>query len=233
MGNLPAGLSLNVSTGVILGTPTALGASTFTIQLTSPPTTNASCTQIKIFSIVVTCPTVSFVALAPANGVVGTFYSLITGSTNGASFTYSVLPALPAGLALNTTTGIISGIPTTITASTTYVMTAIQSGVCNSSTSQNYTFAITENPTTTLDNSLSNLVKISPNPSNGDFVVDFSDLNVAKSLVRVYDTQGKQVLSSENNANLKTISLGNMPNGIYLLEIETAKGRILKRLAKN
>lgn len=37
---------------------------------------------------------------------------------------YSVSPALPAGLVLNTTTGVISGTPTTTTATATYTVTA-------------------------------------------------------------------------------------------------------------
>ena len=51
--------------------------------------------------------------------------------------------------------------------------------------------------------------------------------------MRVYDAQGKSVFSSENNTNLMIIPLGNFASGIYLLEIQTEKGRILKRLAKN
>ncbi len=89
-------------------------------------------------------------------------------------------------------------------------------------------------PTTSIDNSLSNLVKVSPNPSNGDFSVDFSGLSVAKSLVRVYDAQGKTIFSSNvnNSNNLMNISLKNVPNGIYLLQISTEKGNILKRIVK-
>ena len=37
---------------------------------------------------------------------------------------YSVSPALPAGLSLNTSTGVISGTPTAVTATATYTVTA-------------------------------------------------------------------------------------------------------------
>ncbi len=98
--------------------------------------------------------------------------------------------------------------------------------------SSNVTITITENPTTSIDNSLSNLVKISPNPSNDDFSVDFSALSVVKSLVCVYDAQGKTIFSSNVNNNVIDISLKNVPNGIYLLQISTEKGNILKRIVK-
>ncbi len=231
---LPPGLSLNPTTGIISGTPTAIIPSALYTITAIQGVGAGSCGNLRTYLIAVSCPNIIFMTTTATNGIVGTPYTLNAGATGTASLTYSVNPTLPAGLSLNPITGIVSGTPTTAKLSTTYVVTATQSGICgNSSPTQSYAFAITENLATSIDNSLSNLVKISPNPSNGDFVVDFSGLNVAKSLVRVYDTQGKQVLSSENNANLTTISLGNMPNGIYLLEIETAKGRILKRLAKN
>jgi len=45
-------------------------------------------------------------------------------STGGAVTSYSVSPALPAGLSLSTTTGIISGTPATATATASYTVTA-------------------------------------------------------------------------------------------------------------
>lgn len=70
----------------------------------------------------------------------------------------------------------------------------------------------------------------------GIFNVDFGVLDVSKSRVRVYDVQGKQIFAGENitgnSSNLVLISLEKFANGIYLLEIETEKGRILKRLVK-
>jgi hypothetical protein len=49
-------------------------------------------------------------------------------SSGGAVVSYSVSPALPAGLTLNTSTGIISGTPTTLTAPSNYTITATNSG---------------------------------------------------------------------------------------------------------
>jgi hypothetical protein len=50
------------------------------------------------------------------------------------------LPALPVGLSLNTTNGTISGTPTTVTASNTYTITAIQGATC--SVTRGYTFLV-------------------------------------------------------------------------------------------
>ena len=45
-------------------------------------------------------------------------------STGGAVTSYSVSPDLPAGLSLSTSTGIISGTPTAVTAAASYAVTA-------------------------------------------------------------------------------------------------------------
>jgi large repetitive protein len=136
-GTLPTGLSLNTSSGVISGTPTALGTFNFTVQVT-----NGSCSQTQAYSITVNCPNITFTNTTASNATVGSAYSLnasVTGNTQ--TVTYSVSPALPAGLSLNTSTGAISGTPTATAAVATYTVTASQSsGVCT--VTQNYTFSV-------------------------------------------------------------------------------------------
>ena len=87
---------------------------------------------------------------------------------------------------------------------------------------------------TSLEEWLSNQIKVYPNPSKADFNVDFGTLNLGKSLVRVYDAQGKTVFSSETEINNNTmkITLENMAGGLYLLEINSKKGRIIKNLVR-
>src|SRR5208337_1028055 len=48
-------------------------------------------------------------------------------SSGGAVTAYSVSPALPAGLSLSTSTGIITGTPTAVTATASYTVTASNS----------------------------------------------------------------------------------------------------------
>ena len=49
-------------------------------------------------------------------------------NTGGTVVSYNVIPALPAGLTMNTNTGIISGTPTVVTSATTYSVMAYNSG---------------------------------------------------------------------------------------------------------
>jgi large repetitive protein len=113
-GRLPAGLKLN-STGTVIGTPSSSGTSIFTINATdfgTPPLTVAS----PIFTITINPPPpLSITSTSMSNGITGTAYSSAIASSGGVPpLTWSV-PAgtLPPGLELNTSSGLISGTPTT------------------------------------------------------------------------------------------------------------------------
>ena len=64
-------------------------------------------------------------------------------STGGAIAAYGVAPALPAGLALNPGTGIISGNPSTLAPTATYTVTATNAG---GSTTANLTLTVNDAP---------------------------------------------------------------------------------------
>src|SRR5205807_8813883 len=49
-------------------------------------------------------------------------------SSGGAVISYGVSPALPAGLSLNTSTGVITGTPTVLAATAGYTVTATNTG---------------------------------------------------------------------------------------------------------
>jgi hypothetical protein len=120
---LPAGLSLNTSTGVITGTPTAVTAqASYTVTATNA-------VGHATASLVVTVPDAAPANLAyasnPATYPVGSAITANDPTTTGGTPTsYGVSPALPAGLSLNTSTGVITGAPTAVTAQATYTVTA-------------------------------------------------------------------------------------------------------------
>lgn len=109
-GSLPTGLSLNTSTGAITGTPSATGSYSFTISATN---SYGSASQAFTGSVAESTPVISTSAINTLQ--VSTAFTQTIGLTSGGpTITWSVSAgSLPAGLTLNTSTGVISGTPTT------------------------------------------------------------------------------------------------------------------------
>jgi subtilisin family serine protease len=112
-GSLPAGLSLS-SGGVLSGTPTTAGTSTFTVRVTDA----GARTTTGSLSLVVGTP-VSISTTSLPGGTTGTSYSAAFAATGGTTpYTWSVSAGtLPAGLTLSSG-GSLTGTPTTAGTST-------------------------------------------------------------------------------------------------------------------
>lgn len=135
-GSLPAGMTLDATSGVISGTPASNGVSTFTISVTDSAQPAAS--DSASFTLTVAPLTISTASLA--NGALGTSYTQAIAMANGtAPFTFKVTSgALPAGLALSTT-GQITGTPTATGAST---FTVTVTDADSQTASQAYTLTV-------------------------------------------------------------------------------------------
>jgi subtilisin family serine protease len=109
-GTLPAGLTLDASTGAITGTPTSGGTATFTAQVTDSGTPSRSDTQDLSIAIVVAPLAISTTSLP--SGIVGVPYSQTLAATGGVpSYAWTrVSGKLPNGLILSSS-GTISGTP--------------------------------------------------------------------------------------------------------------------------
>jgi hypothetical protein len=80
---------------------------------------------------------------SPSSFPTGTPIAPLAPTVSGTVASYSITPTLPAGLALSTSTGVISGIPTAVSAATTYTVTASNS---SGSTQANVSIAVTALP---------------------------------------------------------------------------------------
>jgi hypothetical protein len=128
-GSLPSGLSLNSSTGVISGTPANITSST-----TYSFTANAYDGQNNVtrnFSITITDRAPTWVTTSPLSTFSnGSAYSATLSATQddgSASISYSVFSgSIPTGLSLNSSTGVLSGTPTSST-NTTFTIRATDS----------------------------------------------------------------------------------------------------------
>jgi hypothetical protein len=121
---LPSGLTLTASNGLISGTPTVnTGATTYTVTVTDVLNTSSS----KTFSMTINAPalttTQAITTRTFRTGAVITSYTPVTASGGYGTKTWDISPALPSGLSLNTSNGLISGTPSATSGSTSYTIT--------------------------------------------------------------------------------------------------------------
>jgi hypothetical protein len=117
---LPPGLLLNASTGVISGTPTkASELATFAVTATYR---GGHSTYPLVLSITEPPSLLSYPS--PATGAVGAALKPFSPSITGTVEHYSVTPALPAGVALDSTSGLITGTPSVARRLAPYTITA-------------------------------------------------------------------------------------------------------------
>ena len=148
-GSLPSGLTLNASTGAITGLPSVAGTYTFSIMAAA----GSGCSGSQSYSLTVTCPTVTVSPASLPNGTVGTAYSQTISATPATgSYTFTVTSgALPTGLNLNPSTGVLSGTPTT-NGTYSFNVTATGFGSCSVVKSYSITIGTGGCPTITLPN---------------------------------------------------------------------------------
>ena len=131
---LPAGLSINSTTGVISGATKTAGTSSVTV--TGTDSTGPSGSATFTWNIGTTSNTVTVTNPGSQAGTVGTAASLqiaATDSASGQTLTYSAT-GLPAGLSISSTSGLISGTPTTAATSSVTVTATDTTGASGSAT---------------------------------------------------------------------------------------------------
>ena len=117
---LPADLKLDTNTGIISGTPTIEGPLANYVIIGNNP--SGSDTDTVFISVLP--PPSNLAYPTPVLYGVGVAITPATPVVTGVVTRYSVNPALPAGLALDSITGILSGTPTGVNNPRDYTMTA-------------------------------------------------------------------------------------------------------------
>ncbi|MCX6589795.1 MAG: Ig domain-containing protein, partial [Acidobacteria bacterium] len=122
-GSLPPGLTLNSATGLLSGAPTVAGTFTPTIAITdssgAPVTLNT-----RAFSLTISNPlNLTTSSPLPAAGAGHPYATTFQASGGRMPYKFSAVELpLPAGLSVNTDTGILSGTPHTATNATVYIL---------------------------------------------------------------------------------------------------------------
>jgi hypothetical protein len=197
-GNLPGGLTLASSTGVVSGNSTANGTFNFTVQVVDANAQNASAT-LNLFVNPPAPPPVVITTSALQNATQGVAYSAaLTASGGTAPFTWSVTSgSLPAGLTLASGSGVISG-SSTANGTFNFTVQVVDANAQNASATLSLTVNPSAAPPITLlqaaaqEGSAVGAVTAGFRSNNtaGDLIVAFVRMSTTYQTVAVSDTLG-------------------------------------------
>jgi len=215
-GTLPTGLSLSTA-GVISGTPTAQGTSSFTVRAT-----NAAGSATKVLSITITAPPKITTTLLP-NGSVGTPYNQTLTATGTTPITWTYYGPLPTGLTLSSD-GKITGTPT---AGGKFEFIAEATNSIGKDTKELFIFI---DGVGVSENDMSG-IKVYPNPTTGELSVVSEQLSVES--IEIFDIYGRMLHSFVSLMSPKaTVDISHLPAGVYFVKICTEAGEVIRKVVK-
>jgi hypothetical protein len=149
-GALPTGVTFNVATGVLSGTPAAGTGGSYPLVFTATNGIGAPATQNFTLAVVDGAVITSANAVTFTVGTAGTFTVTATGSPTPV---LSETGALPSGVTFNAGTGVLSGTPAAGTGGT-YPITFTATNGVGSPATQNFTLTIDQAPAITSANTI-------------------------------------------------------------------------------
>ena len=139
---LPSGLSINATTGVISGTPTATGTSNPTVTVTDI----AGATGTRSFTVDINAaPSITAPATLPDWTISSAYPATTVTAANGTAPPYTwAASGLPTGMSINASSGVIAGTPSV---SGNFSVTVTVTDAAGATGTRNYTFKINSPPT--------------------------------------------------------------------------------------
>lgn len=81
------------------------------------------------------------------------------------------------------------------------------------------------------NNYIDNSIEIYPNPTNGEFLIDFNEYK--HSVVEIINSNGQLIQSLEVNGSTKQINIEDLSKGVYFVKIGTGDKIVTKKIIKD
>lgn len=89
-------------------------------------------------------------------------------------------------------------------------------------------------PPLSLEENVLSGLKIYPNPTTGIVNIDLGNANLDnKSVVKLYDVQGRIISTKEMNSSVDNINISNLSDGVYMITIENGTSKTTKKIVLN
>jgi len=161
------------------------------------------------------------------SGTVGEEYNATLEATGPTPITWSIIVGtLPAGLTLNALTGAISGTPTEPNTVQFTVMATNASG----NDTQLLSIEIEDIDTVGISTMEIIPLKIYPNPTTGELRITNYELRITS--VEIFDVYGRTVGAYPCGRPETTINISHLPEGTYVLKIQTEQGVQTRKIIK-
>ena len=175
------------------------------------------------------------------SGTVGEAYNATLEANGATPITWSIINgALPAGLTLDALTGAISGIPTESDTLQLTVMATNASG--NDTKLLSIEIDIEDIDTVGISTTKIVPLKVYPNPTTGELRISpagggqrgWNNYELKIKSVEVYDVYGRKLSSHHliTSSSNQLINISQLPEGIYLLKIQTEQGVQIRKIIK-
>lgn len=197
------GTLIDSTTGTTAMVAVSAPSTTYFIRGEGGCVTPGSCGQVTAFGIANDDATFSY----PATSFCTTD-GPTTPTANTPNGTYS---SSPAGLSINSSTGVIT--PSTSTPNT-YMVYYTTNGTCPSTDSVTITISIC----TGIDVNNNELTNIYPNPTNGLFTIKLN--NYKNVSLTITDAIGKEIMNKTITSNTTQVNLQGYKKGIYIVKLE-------------
>jgi uncharacterized protein (TIGR03437 family) len=207
--NLPAGLTLNASTGVLTGMPSAAGAFSFPVTLSDTRGSTNQTFTLTVSRPPAVNPPLSITTGAFPSGSVGVFYEALIGTSGGCNNPFSGPPqialasgSLPPGLAIQPLSGgAPNGIAGTPRTPGTFTF-ALRATACNDTTTRDFSITVASAPVaapmTATPSSLSFTIQ-GARPPEQTIVLATADGAAAFTAAATTDSGGNWLIISANS----------------------------------